>query len=82
MKNRILIAEDHNLLRQGHRLVAPRQPLVRVAKIPQCPSAKDTANHASIAPVEEGRGAVLLGIVEGYTLCKVRVRSSWLSHEE
>ena len=62
------------LLRQGHRLVAPRQPLVRIAKIPQRPGGIAAANHASVVPIEERRGAVLLGVVEGYPLCKVRVR--------
>ena len=62
------------LLRQGHRLVAPRQPLVRIAQEPQRPGGIAVANHTSVLPIEERRGAVLLGIVERYTLCKVRVR--------
>src|SRR5215471_8197303 len=63
-----------NLLRQGHCLVAPRQRLVRRAQVPQRPSSKAVANHAFIVPIEEYRGAVLLGIVERCALCKVRVR--------
>ena len=64
-----------NLLRQGHRLVALRQPLVRIAQEPQRPGGKAVAHHPSVLPIEERRGTVLLGIVERDTLRKVRVRS-------
>ena len=63
------------LLRQGHCLLAPRQPLVRRAQVPQHPSSIAAANHASVLPIEERRGTVLRGVVQGYPLRKVRVRS-------
>src|SRR5713101_6849887 len=50
-----------NLLRQGHRLLALRQPLVRIAQVPQRPGTNAMANHARVLPVEDCRGAVLLG---------------------
>src|SRR5262249_34794073 len=34
------------------------------------------AHHASVLAIEQRRGAVLLGIVECYTLCQVRVAHS------
>src|SRR5262249_37529094 len=61
------------LLRQRHRLLALRQPLGRRAQTPQCLGGKAMANHASVFPIEERRGAMVLGVVEGYALCKVRV---------
>src|SRR5438874_1608571 len=54
------------LLRQGRRLNAPRQPLLRIAQTPQCPSGVAVANHTNILPIEERRGAVLPGVVECY----------------
>src|SRR6266705_2720132 len=59
------------LLRQGHCLVVPCQPLVRIAQIPQRPGSQAMAHHASILPIEERRSSVLLGVVEGYPLCTV-----------
>jgi hypothetical protein len=70
------------LLRQGHRLVVPRQPLVRIAKPPQRPGGTAEANHASVLPIEERRGAVLLGVVERHTLRKVCVCKGWRSQVE
>ena len=64
-----------NLLRQGHRLLALRQPLIRIAQVPQCQGSLAVANHTSILPMPERRGAVLLGVVECHTLRKMRVRS-------
>src|SRR5689334_23000552 len=63
------------LLRQGHRLVASRQSLVRIAKEPQRPGAHTVALHTSVFPKEGRVGTVLLGVVERSALCKVRVRS-------
>ena len=63
-----------NLVRQGHRLLATRQPLVRRAQVPQRPSGMDAAHHTSVLPIEDRRGVVLLGIVDLYTLRQVRVR--------
>ena len=74
LKAKLRLKGCATLLRQGHRLVAPRQPLVRIAQVPQRPRGKAVANHASVLPIEERRGAVLLGIVERDTLRKVRVR--------
>ena len=70
------------LLRQGQRLIEPRQPLVRIAQGPQRPSSKVMANHASVVSVEERSGAVLLGIVQGYPLCKVCERRNCRTQEE
>src|SRR5215510_13088716 len=63
-----------NLLREGHRLLALRQPLVRIAQTPQRPGSKAMANHPSVLSIEERRGTVLLGIVQRYTLRQVCVR--------
>src|SRR4029453_2420985 len=52
------------LLRQRHRLLALRQPLLRIPQIPQRPSSKDVTYHTSVFPVQERRSAVLLGVVE------------------
>src|SRR5215831_3056979 len=62
------------LLRQCHRLLTLRQPLVRIAKNAQRTSRKALAHHASVLPMQERRGAVLLGIIERYTLRKMGVR--------
>ena len=40
------------------------------------------AYHASVLPVEERSGAVLLGVIERHTLCKVRVRRGCRSQVE
>src|SRR5215471_2786487 len=61
------------LLRQGYRLVVPCQPLVRIPQRPERVSGVATANYTRVLPMQEYRGVVLLGIVKGYTLCKVRV---------
>src|SRR5215831_9648077 len=66
-----------NLLRQGHCLVAPRQPLVRIAKIPQRPTGTAMTHGTSVHPIEERRGTALLRIGERYTLGKVRVCSGY-----
>src|SRR5712691_11226952 len=63
-----------NLLCQGHCLVAPHQPLVRIPQIPQRPGGMAAAHHTRALPIEEHRGAVLLGIIECYALGKMRVR--------
>src|SRR5262249_41444478 len=62
------------LLPKGHRFVVPRQPLSRIAKIPQRPGGKAVTHYTSVLPIEQCRGTVLLGIVERYTLRKVCVR--------
>src|SRR5439155_25801800 len=62
------------LLRQCHRLLALRQPLVRIAQQPECMGVMAAARHTSILPIEKRIGAVLLGIVKRYTLRKMRVR--------
>ena len=63
-----------NLLSQSHRLVHLRPPLFSIAKRPERPSGIDVANQTSILPIEERRGTVLLEIVEGYPLGKMRLR--------
>src|SRR5262245_46137105 len=63
-----------SLLRQRHRVLALRQPLVRIPQIPQRPSSKDVAHDTSILSAEECRGMVLMGVVEFYPLRKVCVR--------
>src|SRR5262249_38277798 len=70
------------LLRQRHRLLAPRQPLRRTPQRPQCPSATAVAHHTHILPMQERRGTVLLGIVECHPLCPVRERQGCLSQVE
>src|SRR5262245_16050151 len=52
-----------NLLCQRHRLLALRQPLVRRAQVPQFPGSMAMANDPGILPIEDSRGAVLLGVV-------------------
>src|SRR4029434_3074539 len=70
------------LLRQGHCLVAPRQPLVQIDPHPQCPRDNWPARRPSIIPIEQRRGTVLLGSIEREPLCQMRVRRSWLAQEE
>ena len=69
----------HNLLRQSYRFVAPRQPLVRIAQEPQRPSDMAATHHASILPIEERRGTVLLGSYRAIPcikcVCAAAVRS-------
>ena len=62
--------------------LAPRQPLVRITQGPQRPGGVDVAQHATIVPIAERRGAVLLSIVERHPLRKMGVRSGWLSRED
>src|SRR5262249_7771372 len=61
------------LLRQRHCFLAPHQPLVRITQVPQRPGVLNRAYHASILPIEKRVGAVLIGVVEGYTLCVMPV---------
>src|SRR5215510_3698659 len=63
-----------NLPREGHRLVAPCQPLIRIAQQPQHESVLGATHHARVLPMEKCRGTVLLGVVECYTLRIMRVR--------
>ena len=63
------------LLGQGERLVAPLQGLVRIAKKPQGQGCIGEASHPRVMPVQEGMGAVLLGVVEGNPL--LQVLSGW-----
>src|SRR6266700_7052339 len=44
------------LLRQGHRLLAPRQPLVRIAQVPQRPRSVAVTHHPRVVSIEERRG--------------------------
>ena len=71
-----------HVLREDHRLLAPRQPLVRRTQVPQRIGGKDVANHAYVLPVEERLSTVLLGIIQGDTLREVSACSGWLSHVE
>src|SRR6266487_4041913 len=41
-----------------------------------------TAHHARVLPIEEHRGAVLLGIIKRYALCQMRVRLGCCTLEE
>src|SRR5215470_7146855 len=70
------------LLRQRHRLLAPRQPLLRIAQGPQRPGGKAMAHHTSIRPIKEHPGTVLLRVVQGYSLRKMRVRRGYRTQEE
>src|SRR5262249_36900336 len=71
-----------NLLCEGHRLLALREPLGRIAQTPQRPGSKALANHPSVLAIEERRGTVLLGVVKGYPLRKVCVRISYRTQGE
>src|SRR4029453_7071238 len=62
------------LLRQRHRLLALRPPLLRKAKYPQWQSGKAVTYHTRVFPIEECSSAMLLEVVEGYPLCQMRVR--------
>ena len=63
-----------HLLGQRERLVTPLQGLVWIAQYPQGQAAIGEATHPEIIDaIEEGRAAVLLGIVEGYALREVRL---------
>jgi hypothetical protein len=64
------------LLRQGHRLLAPHQPLRRIATYPQRQRGKAVTHHTRVVPIAQRSGAVLLGVVQGYPLRQMRVRSS------
>src|SRR5262249_54491521 len=70
------------LLCQGHCLGAPRQPLMRIAQTPQCPSAQAATKFPGVFSVEECRGTVLLGIIELYPLSKVHVRCGCSPEDE
>src|SRR6516225_8490148 len=69
------------LLCPRHRLLGPRQPLVRIAQVPQRPSGTVLAWHTRVVPIEERRGAVL-EIVKSYPLHKMYVRRSDSAHEK
>jgi hypothetical protein len=71
------------LLRQCHRLLALRQPLIRRAKQPQRLGGMAVVpHHTSVASIEERSGAVLLGVVECHTLCVVRERRGYRAQVE
>src|SRR5262249_38840360 len=71
-----------NLLRQNYRFLAPRQRLVRITQVPQHTSSKAMAHHPSVLAIEKRIGAVLLGVVERYTLRKMCVRICCRAHPE
>src|SRR3989442_12258368 len=54
---------------QGERLLAPLQGLLRIAQQPQHQGRKGEAKYAGV--VKDGRGVLLLGIIEGTALCQV-----------
>src|SRR5262249_32395535 len=62
------------LLRQGHCLVVPCQPLVRIAQQPQRQGVMTRADHPSVLAIEKCIDTVLLGVVACQTLRKMRVR--------
>jgi hypothetical protein len=64
------------LLHQGHRRVVLYFSLVRIAQMPQRRSGMAAAMHTSIQPMEERRGAVLLGVVERDALHQEPMRRS------
>src|SRR5262245_61623147 len=72
----------HTLLRQRYRLTASRQPLVRIAEMPQCPSGIAMTHHPRVFSIEECRATVLLGIVERHPLRMGCVRQGDLSQVE
>jgi hypothetical protein len=70
------------LLCERHCLVIPRHCLVYIPQTPQRLSVKAVASHARIFPIEKRRGTVLLGVVKGYPLRQMRVRSGYSSQVE
>src|SRR5215470_1467783 len=50
-----------HLLCQGQRLLAPHQPLLRIAQTPQRRGSQNMTHYTSVVPIEGGRGAVLRG---------------------
>src|SRR5262245_36169061 len=70
------------VLRQGHCFLAPRQRLGRIPQRPQRPGGKTVTHHTSVFPITERRGTVLLGLVECYTLCQMRVRCGNCAQDE
>src|SRR5215471_7985191 len=54
------------LLCQRYRLVVPPLPLGRIAPVPEHPSGTAVAHDGNVLAIEQGRGTVLLGIVERY----------------
>src|SRR5262245_45076475 len=62
------------LLRQGQCLLAPREPLVRIAQVPQRTGAIAMANDTSVVPIEERSSTVLLRVIQGSSLRKMCVR--------
>src|SRR5215471_3073312 len=63
-------------------LLCQRQCIVRlfpslgwIPQTPQRPGSKAAARHPSVLPMEKRQGAVLLGVVQGYPLGKMRMRS-------
>src|SRR5215470_3584592 len=62
-----------HLLRKGHRFVNLCPPLGWIPQKPQRRGSNVTTRHASILPIEERRGAMLLGVVKSDSLCRMRV---------
>ena len=62
------------LLCQGHGFLDACPRLVRIAQVPQRRGGIAAAQHPGILPMEEHRGTVLLGLIEGDALGKMRVR--------
>jgi hypothetical protein len=66
-----------HLTGQGERRLTPLQGLLRIAQPPQHPGRKREAKDSGV--VQDGMGAVLLGIIEGTALCQVLLRQNKLS---
>jgi hypothetical protein len=58
-------------LYQGQSLAHGHQRLVRITKRPQNPGEIDLAVHPGVTSIEKGMGAVLLGMIEHYSLLQM-----------
>jgi len=69
-------------LSQGQRFMDALQGLVWIAEHPYGHGRKASARYAGVLSVHKGMGAVLLRIIEGHPLLKVRSSWSHLSKPE
>jgi hypothetical protein len=69
------------LLGESERVLDAFQGLVRIAQIPQGMGCKAPANHPGILCIEEGQGAMLLGVIEGNALLFVLLGEGKLPYE-
>src|SRR5262245_65750308 len=56
---------------QGERLLGARQGLTGISQTPEGPGRKAPTSHPRVTAIEGHMGAVLLRVVEGYSLVRV-----------